>query len=345
VVNLLKNVRKLRLLLPETVDLEPEDFVRARQKSDCTGNEAHLWQIYLNILAQLSLVKWLGERMPEAAIAIDESSPIEGFGKIRVNDFSLSAIATEQILDEVVNFPEREFISPKAAHFYVLVEVSEEQEQVMIRGCLRYDRLSQYLSAIDLPSPNEGYYQLPLSIFETEPHHLLFYCCYLKPSSIWLPSPTTEPVYLSTTRTKLSNWLSGIVGEYWQAIEQVTDRQINLSLNTRNLNIDKAVSKIRLINLGMRFGDRTVALIIKIAPETEAKLKILAQLFPSGEEKYLPSNLKITLLSKAGKILQEVITRSQDNYIQLKPFKGEFGKRFSLEISLLEMSLRQDFEL
>jgi hypothetical protein len=353
VVDLGTNAEELRLLLPETVALEPEHFERARQISTRVENEADQWQVYLNVLAQLSLVRWLGERMPEKAIALDHNVPIGVFGKIKVDNFKLSAIATEQILDEVVSFPQQEVASPElATHFYVLVEVLEEQEQVMIRGCLRYDCLREYLNQNDLPFLHQDCYQLPLSLFETEPHHLVFYCHYLEPSSITLPTTTTKSAIapaanlsknLSKTRTKLSNWLSGIVEEYWQAIEQLADPQVNLALNTRN--VGKAVSNGKLINLGMQFGNQTVALIVNVMPEAEAKLRVLAQLYPTGGQKYLPANLKITLRSKAGKILQEVQARSQDNYIQLKPFQGKLGKRFSLEISLLEMSLRKDFEL
>jgi hypothetical protein len=361
VVDLQKNVEELRLLLSETVALEPEHFESARQTSEHVANEVARWQVYLNVLAQLGLSQWLGERMPEKAIALDHSLPIGVFGKIKLDNFKLSAIATEQILDEVVSFPQQEVASPElATHFYVLVEVLEEQGEVTIRGCLRHDCLSEYLTQNDLPFLHEDCYQLPLSLFETEPHHLLFYCHYLEPSSISLPTAITESAIglrprfaiagtdnlsknLLKTRTKLSNWLSGIVGEYWQAIEQLADPQVNLALNTRN--VGKAVSNGRLINLGMQFGDRTVALIVNVMPEAEAKLRVLAQLYPTGGQKYLPANLKITLRSKAGKILQEVQARSQDNYIQLKPFQGKLGKRFSLEISLLEMSLRKDFEL
>jgi hypothetical protein len=69
----------------------------------------------------------------------------------------------------------------------------------------------------------------------------------------------------------------------------------------------------------MQLGDRTVALIVNVMSETEIKLRIFAQLYPTGKQKYLSPNLKLSLLSKAGKILQEVQARNQDNYIQLKP--------------------------
>jgi hypothetical protein len=355
VADLLKNLQDFRLLLPETVDLESEHFDRARQISESTDNEALSWQIYLNVLAQLSLIEWLGDRMPDLAISSDDNFSLTAFGKIRVNDFKLTAIATEQIVDEVINLPLQDFLSPElATHFYVLVEVLEEQEEAIIRGCLRYDRAREYLDNNSLSLSNESCDRLPLSIFETEPQHLLFYCRYLQPSSISLPTSTIESaisltenllINLQTTRTKLSNWLEEIFEEPWQAIDRLMDRQVNLALNTRNINIDRAISGVKLINLGIQFGERTVALIVNITPETESKLRVLAQLFPTGEEKYLPPEVKITLLSKAGKILQEVRSRNYDNYIQLKPFQGEIGKRFSIEVSLLEISLKQDFEL
>ncbi|MGL5878944.1 MAG: DUF1822 family protein, partial [Xenococcaceae cyanobacterium] len=99
--DLFKNTRELRLLLPETIDLEPEDFDRARLISNRPKNEEHQWQIYLNALAQASLVKWLGDRMPDKTIYLDDDLQTEVLSKIRVDNFIISAIATEQILDEV----------------------------------------------------------------------------------------------------------------------------------------------------------------------------------------------------------------------------------------------------
>jgi hypothetical protein len=344
-IDLLENFEELELLLPETVCLEPEHFARAREISVRGTNEAHQWQIYLNSLAQLSLVQWLGERMPDKAISLENSSPIGVFGNIRVSDFRLYAIATEQILDEVVNLPGEAIFSPElAAHFYVLLEVSEEQKQVTIRGCLRYDCLIDYLTQVHLQPLQNNYYQIPLSEFEAESNHLLFYCRYLEPDAISLPvtSATHLPEALQN-KTKLSDWLQEVFAQEWQAIEQLIDLQTNLAFSTRN--VDLGSSRGKLINLGMQLGNQTVALIMNVMPETEAnKLRIIAQLYPTGKQKYLPQNIKISLLSKAEKILQEVQARNQDNYIQLKPFLGELGKCFSIEISLLEMSFRKNFE-
>jgi hypothetical protein len=73
--------------------------------------------------------------------------------------------------------------------------------------------------------------------------------------------------------------------------------------------------------------------------------RLLTTPYPTGGERHLPANLKLTLRSKAGKTLQEVISRGQDNYIQLKSFKGKLGTRFSIEVSMGDVKVREDFEL
>lgn len=102
----------------------------------------------------------------------------------------------------------------------------------------------------------------------------------------------------------------------------------------------------KLINLGMQLGNRSLALLLTVTKDAEAeeKVRVQVQLHPTGEEKYLPSNLQLKLLSKAGKSLQEVESRDQDNYIQLNSFRGEPGKRFSVEVGLGDVSVREDFE-
>ena len=95
----------------------------------------------------------------------------------------------------------------------------------------------------------------------------------------------------------------------------------------------------------MQLGNLNVALLVNITEETEDKLGILIQLHPTGGERYLLPELKLTLLSKAGETLQEVTSRGQDNYIQMKPFKGKTGKRFCVKVSWEDFSISENFEL
>jgi hypothetical protein len=95
----------------------------------------------------------------------------------------------------------------------------------------------------------------------------------------------------------------------------------------------------------MQLGRNNLALLVNITEEAENKLGVLIQLHPTHGERYLPANLQLSLLSKSGKVLQEVESRAQDNYIQLKHFKGEVGVYFSISVKILNLSIVENFVL
>lgn len=343
----------LRLLLRETVWLEPEHFLLAQKISSLdTTNPNDSWQAYLNALALLAFEEWLCERLPNKVVSRDTSF-IETVGNLKIDDFKFCAIATEHLLDEVVKIPQAVIEKPElTAHFYVLLEVLEEEEEVIIRGFLPYNQLIEIKSSLKL-SVDEGCYQLPLSLFDMEPSHLLVYQRYLQASEFALPVANQSLSKLvNTTTTKLSQWLQGVIDEAWQTIDSISNPELNLAFSTRNL--DTATKKAKIIDLGIDLGNRKVALLVNISPDksadsqdeiSEDKINVLAQLYPMNGEKYLPQNIKLLLISKAGKTLQEVTSRIQDNYIQLKPFKGKPGKKFSIQISLGDVIIKENFEL
>jgi hypothetical protein len=236
-----------------------------------------------------------------------------------------------------------------AAHFYAIVEVDEEQEQVVVRGFLRYDELSGYCREVDLQPAEDGCYRVPLSLFDDEPNHLLFYLRHLEPSAISLPSVAAKSVADSLkesfnfNRITLSQWLQGVLEEGWLSFEELVAPEANLALNTRN--VSETMRKGKLINLGMQLENQTIALLITVTPEASEKIGILVQLYPTRKEKYLPDNLQLTLLNKAEKTLQSTRSRTRDNYIQLKSFKGKPGTYFGIEVSMGDVSVREDFEL
>lgn len=347
---------EFRLLMPEVIEIETEDFELAKEISGNVAVEAHQWQSYLNALALLSFEKWLIERMPEKEVERDVTK-IENVGYLNVKGFKFCLIATEHLLDEIVAVPQNVILNSElAAHFYVLLEVLEEEEEVIVRGFIRADELAHYLLAANVQPQFNGFYQIALSAFDPEPNHLLSYCRLLEPSAIPLPcaeagvsvmpSLTKAAEQLSgdlkETRTKLSQWLEGVFDSSWQTIESLINPEYNVAFSVRNA--DSGVKRAKLIDLGMQLGHESVALLVTVTEDIENKLGISIQLHPMGEKRYLPPNVKLALVSKTGKIIREVISRSQDNYIQLMPFKGENGKRFSVEVSLANVSVKQDFE-
>lgn len=347
-VNFERDSTDVRLLLSEVIWLESEHFEQATEISCQINGEAQQWQTYLNTLAVCALEQWLREKIPEQPINRDPHV-IEPICHLKMGNFTYGAIATQNPHNEVVKIPQAALDRPElAAHFYVLVEVPEEQEEVIMRGFLRYDQLVNYRSTVNL-QPQNGCYQLPLYLFDDESNHLLFYSCYLEPSAIPLTVSSAEPTPVSlqeviqSTRANLSQWLQGIFDAGWSSFETLIGPGANLALSTRN--ISEGAKGGKLINLGMQLGSQTVALLLTVTPETSEKVGILVQLYPTEGERWLPPDLQLTLLSKTGKILQSTRSRGQDNYIQLKSFKGKLGTRFSVEVSMGNIKVTEDFQL
>lgn len=343
-----EHTNSLRLLLPELIRLEPEQFDIARNLSQQVIGELKQWEIYLNLLATLGFSQWLNQYIPEPTINQDNQIN-HAFNYIQLGEFKFYLIVTEHLLDELVTIPEDTIIAPGVtAHIYVIIEVLEEQAEVTIRGILRYDQIIAYRDRMNL-QPRNGYYQIPLLEFDPEPNHILFYCRFLNAKTIALPQAETigktenSPLILHQTRTKLSQWVQGIIKDEWQLIDALFNPGMNLFLATRS-NMT-SIKRGKILNLGMQLDSYPVVMLVNIQQQPEETLGVLIQLHPSGRSKFLRPNLKLTLLSQAGKSLCEVISRSHDNYIQLNPFQGEQGKQFTIKISWDNFTIKEDFEL
>ncbi|NJM18428.1 MAG: DUF1822 family protein [Richelia sp. SL_2_1] len=193
-INQLKTQQNKINWSPKFVWLETEDFDEARviiQDNLSQLSEKNQWQIYLKALSQIGFEKYVKERNPTIKIKQDNSiSLIDDFSFLWINDFRLCLIIFDNLVDDLIIVPNKLITSAEiAAHFYVLLEVLEEEEKLNIYGFWRYDELfkySQYSQSLDFQSqPNENF-QLPLSLLDTELNNLLLYTRFLKPSAITL---------------------------------------------------------------------------------------------------------------------------------------------------------------
>ena len=342
----------VRMLLPETLWLESEQFEQAKAASAQWEQEAQQWQAYLNALATLSFQIWLEEKLSSKA----RQMTVEGTeaAYLSIKDFKLCLLAQEHVLDELVQLPRKVIEQPEwVAHGYVVLEVLEEQEEVAIRGFLRYDEL---MSRLEQRSPaSDGEYLLSLSSFDEEINHLVAYLQYSHPDAIPLPVLSTQPSTPATAvsspvrtkadslRTRLGQWLDGTLVEGWQTLDRLINPEANLAWSTRQKN--ESVSGGKLLNLGMQLGQRSVVLLITVVPENEEKIGINIQILPTGDDTVLPHDLAARLISSTDKVLQSVTSREQDNYIQMKPFKGKPGIQFGIEVELDGVKVSEAFEL
>ncbi len=164
--------------------------------------------------------------------------------------------------------------------------------------------------------------------------------------------PTIPATKETKNRVKLSQWLQNGVSEGWKTIEALTNTEKQFP-RLALFRVDTPKLSLKEVKAGKRYDleyqreNHRIALLITVKSEEGEKIAIGVQLYPTGEDRYLPPNLKLSLLSKTGKkIFQEVKSREKDNYIQLQNFKYDgYGKCFKIQISIDDICIIEDFEV
>ncbi|HAX76945.1 MAG TPA: hypothetical protein DCY88_14180 [Cyanobacteria bacterium UBA11372] len=161
------------------------------------------------------------------------------------------------------------------------------------------------------------------------------------PNLLEAVTPVRQPI-------QLSKWFDNIFEAGWQSLEALlSTNQANLafrsSTNLASFRSDmETVKGAKLIEFPVLLPSQSVALLMAITPIAEQKAIVLVQVHPVGT-KTLPANLKLSLLA-SGKTVAEVESQGQYNYIQLKPFRGDSGESFDIQVSLGEASVTETFE-
>lgn len=148
----------------------------------------------------------------------------------------------------------------------------------------------------------------------------------------------SEPIEL--TPVDLSQWKKNIFDPLWQPIEALLTPNLAYSFMADNLT---TISRGKRFNLGMHFQNKKVDLLVMLTPKNEIT-EIQVQLRPVGEDQYLPTNLKLALLTETNRVIQEVKARSNDYLIQLDKFGYRAGRKFRIKISLDGDSITQEMD-
>ena len=185
----------------ESLTFESEQIEQAVELSKQIINEQRQWQTYLHALALFAFESWLHSRAPELMINSDNCSiwqpsyanVIDGVLNLEVGQFKLCLLARGTMGDEFVTIPRAVVDLPEyTAHFYVLVNVQEEQEEASLESFISYDKLQEYIHSFNLQPETDWTYDLSWSWFNREPDNLLLYLRCLKPSAITLPPLTSQ---------------------------------------------------------------------------------------------------------------------------------------------------------
>lgn len=148
----------------------------------------------------------------------------------------------------------------------------------------------------------------------------------------------------STALVNLNQWFEQFFEVGWQSLDALIDTHLlNLALECRGSYSKQLTQKgAKIVDLGMQINGKSVALLLAISTEAEGKTGVIAQVHPTGNDGYLPLNLKLSLI-ESGNVLQEIQSRSRDCYIQLNRFKVLPGANFSIRLVLGEFSITEDF--
>lgn len=217
--------------------LSPDEINQAVELSSQINNSTHQWQTYLNALALFAFEQWLEERDDSLTINREKctvlqpaiANAISTVSNLQVGEFKLCLIATGSLTYEEITLPRAVVDLPEyLTHFYVLVEVLEEQESAVFQGFLSYQQLTERLANANLVPQEDWTYQLPLTWFEDNPDRLLLYLRCLEPEAIALPTvPPERPYNLSRMQNELTALLPQLQApelELWQVLnwEQAT---------------------------------------------------------------------------------------------------------------------------
>ncbi len=179
----------LETVAQTAITIPPAKIQQAAELSSPILRPTKQWSTYLNGLALFGFEQWLAERDPTLTLNQEyftlkqpqTANILDGVSRLTIGDYKICLLVMGCNENENITLPRPMLdLADYAAHFYILVIVREEIEQVYIKGLIRYEQLKAMLV-----SPQTDWtYQIPLNWFDQDPNHLLLYLRCLKSTPI-----------------------------------------------------------------------------------------------------------------------------------------------------------------
>ncbi|MGE5655263.1 MAG: DUF1822 family protein [Actinomycetota bacterium] len=237
--------REFEGLLPGAIVLEPSHLQQARQIGRRLSSPVRQWQTYLNALAFFSFEDWIAERAGElnfnqencTLFQPDYAKIIPAVCNLQVGDFKVCLMAMGNWNNPAVAVPRAAIdLSKFTAHFYVVLEISEELGEARIKAFLDYNQIREQLTFQPLQLEADWTYQLPLAAWDSNPDDLLLYFRCRESAAIPLPPlPTHSPSVLSALQNQLTQLLPQLQACEGQLWEILTWEQGAILLSDREL--------------------------------------------------------------------------------------------------------------
>ena len=184
------------------IELSSVQIDRAIELSDRIVNPERQWRTYLNSLALFGFETWIEERNSLRLNADNCSvkypsyaSYIDGVFNLTVGEYKICLLTNGVAIDEFVSVDRAAIDLPEyVAHFYVLVDVVEEQAEVKVDGFISYEEIIRLKQTANLSADADWTYAIPLTWFNPQPDDLLLRLRCLEPSIITPTVTTTSNV-------------------------------------------------------------------------------------------------------------------------------------------------------
>lgn len=167
----------------DAITLTPVDLDWVNQQCQSSVDPTRQWQGFLEYMAVRGVQQWLEAGVVDFAIGVE--SGIAVANHLRVNGYRLQIVPMGSFSDDWVtltrSLPEAVNEQP---HLYLLVEVIEETDQVIILNGLRGDQLAAVMAQYGIAPNSQTPITLPLTAFTTSPDQALLYLTCLDPIAL-----------------------------------------------------------------------------------------------------------------------------------------------------------------
>jgi hypothetical protein len=215
-------------ILDQTVNLTPEQLQQAAQSGVLTPDPQMQWQTYLNTLALMGFQTWLNQRDAElSSNSQNQIHHLNAVSRLTINDFNICLLTQDSLEEDRIALPQINIEqSPDLAHFYIVMQVNEENEQVTVTKFIDYRALISNLSEYAIILESNGTYIIPLDWFDSEPNNLLLYLRCLEGSIISLPIDKTKNTVPVARKPivgviNVGKWLQQELDEFAQSLSWI----------------------------------------------------------------------------------------------------------------------------
>ncbi len=140
------------------------------------------------------------------------------------------------------------------------------------------------------------------------------------------------------TEVNLSYWLQNIIDASWQPISEIlAPKTPQLAFRYRN-----GVTRGKLIDMGIELPGQSLALVVTLTPKNSVEIQLKLQMYPSGEQAYLPNNLIVKVLDEKGITVMETRAGRGSTHVTLE-FNVQIGERFSVNLELGDINITEKF--